>query len=282
MRFGAISALTARICRNGAIMFVLLLLASLLPLENHPWLLLALIVPLGFFLYLILKDLVVMWRQGAWRTGRVENDESTPSRGLTERSRGAQLTSSGWIGGSAPSHGSSFRAHRVTVSRDALARSGSPHAVPATTPIPHDEWEAGLSVDVESIEEGLIDIAVRVSDGRLAARTHIQSPLESALRFGDALRGFPTHDSDRRDATLGTFDAGNPGGGLRVVLFRRAGSSHAYVTVWPDARHGADGRQSLSVSFGVRPATLEGFVRAVSAAPLSPGVHAELPMTGLL
>ena len=64
------------------------------------------------------------------------------------------------------------------------------------------------------------------------------------------------------------------------VLFRRAGSSHAYVTVWPDAHDGSDGRQSLSVSFGVRPANVNVFVQAVAAAPLEPGVHAELPMAG--
>jgi hypothetical protein len=106
----------------------------------------------------------------------------------------------------------------------------------------------------------------------------VQVELEEALRFGDALRGFPADESDRRDVMLGTFAPAASSGGLRLVLFCRDGGARIYATLWPELRPHGGTRQTVSVSFPVDHDAFAQFVTAMAAAPLQPGARVELSM----
>ncbi|MBK8974387.1 MAG: hypothetical protein IPM29_00525 [Planctomycetes bacterium] len=169
-------------------------------------------------------------------------------------------------------------------------------AAPPTAPAraEHAGAPTGFAIEVLSLDDGVVDLRVHafpgrdaatvfpgrdaatVFPGRDAATVRLHVPLEDALRFGDALAGFPTGPDDRRMATLGTFAPTEPDGGLRLVVFTRQGTGRVYATLWPDAWNTAQVRQTVSLAFTVPVPELADFARAVALAALEPGKRVEL------
>ena len=151
----------------------------------------------------------------------------------------------------------------------AAAAAGSPGAVART-----------LVVEVVALRGADVELTVAADDGRSAGATRITADLEAALRFGDALRGFPSGADDRRDATLGNLDPEDGGGGLRLVLFQAGGRARVFGTIWPSAEDPGAPRQIASVAFDAEPAAVRAFLQELAAAVLNPGASVELSTAG--
>lgn len=292
--FSRLSAAAARICRRGAIMFALLLAIPLMPLAERSWMMYALLGLFAILLFQIVRDIVKLWRTGAW----FESAEPDVTRGESARhTRPAHGSTVDWDrvhvarGGAsspAPHHPAEQPAPGSGPRRDVLVWADEPDPVRVPAPVraaptppvrvePAPSSKPGVTIEVRTFEDGVVDLDVRAADGSSAASTRIAEPLERALRFGDGLRGFTGQSSDRRDAQLGSFDPAERGGGLRIVLFSREGTSRAYITVWPHDSDRSGFRQTTSVAFDVDAAALRAFANALSAALLSPGSRVVLP-----
>lgn len=281
-RLAPLSAASARICRNGAIMFVLLLGMPLLPLGEHGWLWFPLLLVLAVLFQAIVRDVVGMWKRGAW--GRRRSADAGADLQLEPAPR-APRREPDWdtfVWPPPPKQEPDPAPPAPTLHTPLAASRAQPRA-PLPEPAPAAasdarEWRGGLLLHVRELKQSTVDIEIEAGDDHLAARTRVQVDLEEALRFGDALRGFPADESDRRDVMLGTFAPAASSGGLRLVLFCRDGGARIYATLWPELRPHGGTRQTVSVSFSVDLEAFTQFVTAMAAAPLQPGARVELAM----
>lgn len=289
--FSRLSAAAARICRCGALMFALLLAIPLMPLADRRWMMFALLGVFAILVYQILRDAVVLWRTGVWfesagpggRRGEIVR-HARSARGTTaDRDRvhvGGSAAATPSLHRTAPPGPASRPRRDVLVWADEPEPAPEPVRAARATAAPVESAASsgtGVTIEVRAFDDGVVALDLCAADGASAASTTITEPLESALRFGDGLRCFTGQPADRRDAQLGSFDPAERGGGLRVVLFSREGTSRAFITVWPDRADGSGCRQTTSIAFDVDPVQLRAFATALSAALLSPGSRVVLP-----
>lgn len=121
--------------------------------------------------------------------------------------------------------------------------------------------EPGLELRVIWVDEALIELSVRASNGRFAARVELYVDAGRLAAFARALRGFPASSRDRRELELGTFDPGWAGGGVRLGLRCTDALGHAAMSVELRADpqyHG--GAENAAFDVRVEPAAIDAFV----------------------
>ena len=137
--------------------------------------------------------------------------------------------------------------------------------------------EPGLELRVIWVDEGLIELSVRASNGRFAGCVELYVDQGRLAAFSRALRGFPASGRDRRELELGTLDPARAGGGVRLGLRCTDALGHVAMSVElradPRGHAGAE-----SAAFGVRlePAAIDAFVAQLERLEPEVGACAQL------
>ena len=130
----------------------------------------------------------------------------------------------------------------------------------------------GLHVEVIGHDGDAVVLRVKSRNGAFAGCADCHVGHDTFARLAGALRGFPTSRTDRRDVTVGTFDPGRPGGGVRLVFECGATGSRVAVNVTVRAESG----EVASFTFPAEVAAMNEFVAQLERARISTGVFAAL------
>lgn len=122
----------------------------------------------------------------------------------------------------------------------------------------------GLRLWVVYYDSDLLELAVIVWNGRFYGRTKFYTTRSLLDELQTRLRGFPTTRRDVREFELGTFDANQAGGGLRVRLERSDSAGHCKAQVSLRSRE-PEPLESVALSFTFEPAMIDSFVSELSA-----------------
>jgi len=122
--------------------------------------------------------------------------------------------------------------------------------------------ETGVRISVIYTDEHLIELRVRASNGVFAGQADVYADSESLAEFADALRGFPTSQSDTREFELGSFDATYAGGGaaFRFSCVDSAGHAIAEVRLRADPKIEGSVNDAAVLHIPVEASAIDSFV----------------------
>ena len=135
---------------------------------------------------------------------------------------------------------------------------------------------SSLDFAVIDVDDGLLKVRVKASNGRFSAQSDLYADEESLKEAAAGLDGFPRNSQDAREVTLGAMSAEYAGGGFRMHLscHDRAGHIEARVTVRADVHVAQD--ESATFVIPLEAASLDRFVSAIRDLPLRVGATASL------
>lgn len=118
------------------------------------------------------------------------------------------------------------------------------------------------------------------SNGPFSGEASIYAEHDQVLRLADALTGFPSNNTDKRDFELGTFDPKCAGGGVRMHFYCLDSVGHASADV--ELQSGTWGAlneiQTVTLRIPVEAAAIDSFVSQIRLMKRETGAIALLEM----
>jgi hypothetical protein len=121
----------------------------------------------------------------------------------------------------------------------------------------------GIVIEVVWVDDDLVELLVRASNRRFSGTAEVYVASDELAKLAEALRGFPTSPSDRREFELGTFDANYAGGGARLCFWCKDALGHALVAVSlrTDPRYHFRRSETAELVIPIEPSAIDSFVR---------------------
>jgi hypothetical protein len=122
----------------------------------------------------------------------------------------------------------------------------------------------GLRISVIYCDHDLLELRIHAWNGGFYGTTDCYDTRSGLEDLRNRLRGFPTSPGDVREFTLGSFEAGRSGGGVRVRLECADAAGHLRACVYMERRD-VTPAESVTLSFPFEPAMLDTFVESLAA-----------------
>lgn len=135
----------------------------------------------------------------------------------------------------------------------------------------------GIRLQVTWFDDDVLKVSVTCCNGRFSGTAVCFSDRRAFKDMALAIRGFPASRADRREFTLGTFDPGFAGGGVRIRLGCVDASAHPVADVELRADPlDSGGAESAVLRIPVEAAGVDEFVAELQGAQIAIGASAHL------
>jgi len=134
----------------------------------------------------------------------------------------------------------------------------------------------GVDIEVIGIDNDLVELEVRASNGIFAGRAKLYENHEASASAAQLLSGFPIGSTDQREVTLGTLDEKYAGGGAGLAFRCTDGSGHCVVKVRLRDDDFGGSIHSATFSIPCEAAAVDEFVQQLRAMTLNLGSNAHL------
>ncbi len=142
-----------------------------------------------------------------------------------------------------------------------------------------DTSTIGLSIENAWLDDDMLELVLKISNGRFAGQAIFYAALNAPLEFAQHIAGFPTSIADVREYEFGDTNVSDDGGAkIRLSCKDRTGHIVVQASVYMPRRGSVKGIESANIQFETTPSDIDSFVGEIRRWQGGVGEIAVLPL----